>query len=186
MELLPQLWLPIVVSAVVVFIASFLSWMVLPLHKKEWSRPPDEDALLAKLRELGLKPGKYMFPSYESREQAKSEAFQKKWAAGPHGILQIWAGQPNMGRNLALTFLFYLVTGFFVAYLAGHALEPGAEYLSVFRIVGVAALLAHIFAAIPSVIWFHKPAAGFVADLIDGVVYALLTAGVFAAFWPAA
>ncbi len=33
MEPLLDLWLPIVVSAVIVFVASFLAWMVLPHHK---------------------------------------------------------------------------------------------------------------------------------------------------------
>ena len=105
---------------------------------------------------------------------------------GPHGILQIWGKVPNFGKNLGLTFVFYVVTGVFVAYLTGHALGPGAAYGSVFRISGTAAFLAYTFAAIPNAIWFQKPCGGVFADVLDGLVFALLTAGAFAGFWPAA
>ena len=187
MELLSQLWLPILVLAALVFVASFVSWMVLPLHKKEWAQMPDEGDFFVKLGALGLEPGKYMFPAYGDRETAKSPEFLAKWEAGPHGVIQIWGRRPNFVRNLALTFVFYLVTAYFVAYLTWNAVGVGPDvtYGHVFRIAGVAAILAYLFAAIPNAIWFQKPLAGLFADLVDGVVFGLLTAGAFAGFWPA-
>ena len=181
-----DLWLPVVVSAVLVFFASFLSWMILPFHKKEWSRFQDEEAFFAKIRELKIPPGKYMFPYTEGKESCNDPAFLEKWKGGPHGVLQVWGRVPSFGKNLGSTFVFYLVTGVFVAYLTGHALGPGAAYGQVFRIAGTAALLGYAFATIPDAIWFQKPCGGLMATLIDGLVFALLTAGAFAGFWPSA
>ena len=186
MEFLAALWLPILVSAVLVFFASYLSWMLLPLHKKEFARMRDEGAFYDKLRAMGLEPGKYVFPHYECKQDLEGPAFKERWEAGPHGLLHIWDRRPNMARNLVLTFVFYVVVGIFVAYLLYRAFDgtPGA-YLAVFQVSGTAAILAHAFGGIPNAIWFHKPATAFWADLLDGVIYGLLTAGAFAAFWHA-
>lgn len=45
MGFLAQLWLPIVVSAVIVFVASSIICMMTPLHKADYSVPPDQDEL---------------------------------------------------------------------------------------------------------------------------------------------
>ena len=184
MEMLGQLWLPILVAAGFVFVASFLSWMLLPFHKKEWKGVQDESAFFADLRARGIGPGKYMFPSHEGRD-CKDPAFMETWKKGPHGTLTVWGKQPNMGRNLALVFLFYVVVGVFVAYLAGIVLPAGADYLKVFQVTGVAAILAYVFGQVPDAIWFHRSLGSFVLLVVDGVVYGLLTAGTFAWLWPA-
>ena len=44
------LWMPIVVSGVALFFASWIAWMLLPHHKAEWKGLPNEDALLAALK----------------------------------------------------------------------------------------------------------------------------------------
>lgn len=183
MEFLSYLWLPIVLSAVLVWIAAAIAWTALPHHKHDWKRLPDENAFLAAIRPLGIPPGNYGFP-YCTHGEAKSEEFQKKWKEGPMGLLCIWPGCGGMGKKMVLSFLIYLVIGTMVAYLADHALEPGAAYLAVFRIVGVAAVLAYTAASLPNAVWFNKPANAVVAELADGIVYGLLTAGTFAWLWP--
>ena len=185
MEMIAQLWLPILVAAALVFVAGFLSWMLLPFHKKEWKKLPDEDGFFADLKARGIGSGRYMFPSYAG-EDCKDPAFLERWNKGPHGTITIWPRTPNMGRNLALSFVFYVVVGVFVAYLAGLVLEPGAEYLKVFQVTGTAAILAYLFGQIPDMIWFQRSLGGFVLAVFDGVVFGLLTAGAFAGFWPAA
>ncbi len=182
---LMDLWMPIVVSAVIVFVASAIVWMVLPHHKPDFKRLPNEDAFLAALRAGNVAPGQYIFPWYEPGEM-KDPAKKKRYEAGPLGVLLVWGGCPNMGRNLGLSFIFYLVVGVFVAYLASHSLPAGAEYLRVFQVTGTAAIMAYCFASIPHAIWFGKPLRSTATDLLDGVVYGLLTAGTFGWLWPAA
>ncbi|MEZ4457611.1 MAG: hypothetical protein R2882_13850 [Gemmatimonadales bacterium] len=44
MVALQELWLPIVVATVLTFLAGSVLHMMLPLHKKDRQRLPDEDA----------------------------------------------------------------------------------------------------------------------------------------------
>jgi hypothetical protein len=181
MDMLIDLWLPIVLSAVFVFIASALMWMMMPHHKGDWTKAPNEDALLHAIRSPAMAPGQYMIP-YCAGNQGKDQAFQQKWKAGPTGVLTV-TNACSMGRNMALSFIFYLVTSVFVAYLATLSLPAGAEYLKVFQVTGTAAILAYCFASIPHAIWFGRPLRATINDLFDGVVYGLLTAGTFGWLW---
>ena len=115
--MLLSLWLPIVLSAVALFFASFLSWMALQLHKNDWRKLAKEEEFLNAVRPLGLPAGSYMFPCAGSQAEMQSEEHRQKWAAGPRGIMTLF-GNVNMGRNLALTFLYFLVferLGFVIA-----------------------------------------------------------------------
>lgn len=88
------------------------------------------------------------------------------------------------GKNLGLTFVFYLVTAVFVGYLGTLALKPGAGFSKVFQVTGTAAILAHCFAFMPNNIWFGTPKRAILMDVLDGVVYGLITGAVFGALWP--
>ncbi|MCW5945691.1 MAG: hypothetical protein KIT74_01520 [Fimbriimonadales bacterium] len=178
MEFLTELWMPIAVSAVFVWIASAITHMVLPHHKNEWKGLQNEDQALDALR--SSPPGQYMFPFCTMAEMNTPE-YKEKVAKGPVGVVTIWPGQTNMGKNLALTLLFYLVVGVFVAYVAWHALGKGAEYMTVFRIAGTAAFMAHGLGWMPNMIWFGGK--GFWSYLFDSIVYALITAGTFGWLW---
>src|SRR5690606_8258337 len=63
MVTLAALWLPILVAAFVVFLASALLHMLLPLHKDDWATLPDEERARTALR--GVPPGDYMVPRGE-------------------------------------------------------------------------------------------------------------------------
>ncbi len=187
MGFLADLWLPILLSGVAVFVASFLAWVVLPHHKPDYKKLPNEDGFLEGIRTNSTPPGQYMFPFCNQKDMSDPEA-KKRYEAGPHGVLHVWPGMPNMGRNMVLSFLFYLVVGVFVGYIASVTLagNPSPEYLLVFRITGTAAVMAYCLASIPNAIWFSKPLRAITMDIIDGVVYALLTAGFFGWLWPRA
>jgi len=178
-----QLWLPILVATVVLFFASFLAWVVLPHHKPDVRRWPDEDALLEFMRRSGAEPGEYMFPLIDDKDM-KQDWAQQRYAAGPWGVINLWGGQPNTALNLLKTVLFFLVVSFFVAYVGAAALPPGASFGEVFRIVGVTALLAHTAGGVCREIWFTRPLRAKLMDFIDGVAFGLLTGLVFALLWP--
>jgi hypothetical protein len=180
-----HLWLPIIVSAVVVFIASFLAWMVLPHHKPDWKTLPDQQSVLEKLRSLNLSPGLYMFPCYGERKNMKDPEFRKMWEEGPHGTLIMREGKPSFGLNLTLVFIFYLVVGIFVGYVGTVALEPGAAFRTVFRVTGTVAVTAYVLGGIPNAIFFGRTARSILMDIIDGIVYGILTGLIFAWLWPA-
>ena len=181
MEFLSDLWLPIVVSAAIVWLASAIMHMAMPHHKTEWAGVQDEGKLNEALS--GLAPGGYMFP-FGTMADMKNPEFIEKMKKGPNGVLTIWPGPTNLGRNLGLMILFNLVVGVFVAYVGWHTIAAGAEYLVTFRVIGAMAFMAYGLGWIPGMVWFGGK--GFWAYTFDALVYALLTAGTFGWLWPAA
>jgi len=181
---IPSLWLPIVVSAVVVFVASAILHMVLTYHRRDYRPLPEEAAKLGALR--GTAPGYYVFPYCRSPKEMGAPEMQEKYKQGPVGILTVMpSGPPSMGKHLFLWFLFCLLVGVFVAYLTGRALPPGTEYLAVFRFAGTIAFVAYGFGEIADSIWKAQPWSNTIRALIDALIYGLLTAGIFGWLWPA-
>ena len=178
--MLMSLILPIVLAAVAVFFASFLSWMVVQLHKDDWQKIAKEDELMDAVRKCEIPVGSYMFPGCGSAEEMKSEAYAKKWEAGPCGILTVYP-KVNMGRNLGLTFLHFLVIQFCLAYLATIALKPGASFMDVFRFVSTAGLMTYLAAIVQHAIWFHSRIVG---HIVESIVFAAVSGAIFAAMWP--
>jgi hypothetical protein len=181
---LTTLWLPIVLSAVIVFIVSSIMHTVLKYHHKDINRLPDEDKVTAMLRAGNLKQGLYMFP-YCDAKQMKSPEMQEKYKQGPIGMMTIFpSGPPNMLKFLGLWFGYCLVIGFFCAYVAGHTIPAGSHYLVVFRVVGTIAFMAYGLGHLSNGIWKGQPWSATMKELIDGLIYGLLTAGTFGWLWP--
>ncbi|MBX3436768.1 MAG: hypothetical protein KF861_04695 [Planctomycetaceae bacterium] len=179
--MLANLWLPILLASVAVFFASFLSWMIVQLHKRDWAPTSEEDRLMQLVREGHVPPGSYMFPYASSAEEMKGEAFQEKCKSGPNGILIVFPPGEGMGKKLGLTFAYFLVANFCIAYLATLALPAGADFMSVFRFTSTAAFLTHFAAIVPNRIWFHQRITG---HLIDGLVFTAIIGAVYGAMWP--
>lgn len=183
---LAALWLPIVLSAVVVFVASAAVWMVMPHHKNDFSRVGDEDAVMDALRPHVAGPGMYTFP-WATGSDMGSESYKEKVRKGPVGILKVRSAESalSMSGAMAKSFLLYLAIGVFVAYLASRTLPIGTEYLTVFQVTGTAAFMAHGFIGFQESIWFALPGRVAFKHALDGLLYALLTAGIFGWLWPA-
>lgn len=181
---LSALWLPIVLSAVIVFIASSVMHMLLPYHKGDYRELPDEDKVLGAMRGAGLKRGLYVFP-YCTQKDMKAPAMQVKYKQGPVGMLTVFpSGPPVMPKFLGQWFAYCLIIGLFVAYLTGHTVEPGAHYLAVFRVAGTAGFLGYGLGHISDGIWKGQTWSFTIKEVVDGLVYGLLTAGTFGWLWP--
>ena len=181
---LSALWLPIVLSAVIVFIASSIMHMLLPYHKGDYLKLPDEEKVLPALRGAGLKRGLYIFP-YCTHQDMKSPAAIEKYNQGPVGMMTVFpVGPPVMPKFLGLWFGYCLLISFFVGYLTAHTVAPGTYYLAVFRVVGTAAFLGYGLGTLSNGIWKGQTLSFTIKEVIDGLVYALLTAGTFGWLWP--
>ncbi len=179
---LTELWLPILLSAVVVFIASSVLHMALRYHKNDYSKLPGEDKVLECLRGEGVGPGNYMFPHSIKMGDPETIEKQKK---GPVGTMTVISnGPPAMGKYLLLWFIYCVVISIFVAYLAGRTLAPKVEYLEVFRVAGCVAFLGYAAAQAQDSIWKGQHWSTTIKHMIDGLIYGLLTAGVFGWLWP--
>lgn len=179
------LWLPILLSAVIVFIASSLIHMASPWHKSDYPAVPNEDAARAALGGLAIPPGDYMMPRVTSREEMRSPEFAEKVKQGPNMILTVLPNGPwSMGRNLSLWFLYLVAVGGFTACIAARTLPVGAEYLSVFQLVALVAFVGYAVALWQMSIWYRRAWSTTIKATVDGVIYALLTAGTFGWLWP--
>jgi hypothetical protein len=184
MTTIAALWLPILLSAVFVFVVSSLIHMVVQWHKGDYRKLADEAGVLAALRQHGVGPGQYMFPCAASMKDFGSPEMQAKLAQGPVGTLVVrTAASMNMGKALLQWFVLTLVVSAIVGYVTGLARAPGSD--DVFRVATTVALPAYAFASVDSSIWKGVSWSTTAKFVVDGVLYALATGATFAWLWPA-
>lgn len=185
MEFIADLWLPIVLSSVFVFVASSILHMVISIHKNDWKKIPGEDSVMDELRGESLQPGQYMFPFPGSMKEMCSPEMIEKFKKGPVGYLTMLPnGPPNMNKCLVLWFLYTVLVSFFVAYVGDIVLSPATEFMTVFRVIGTVAVLVYGIASIPDAIWKGQRWNTTLKFVFDGVVYGLVTGITFAWLWP--
>ena len=173
-----DLWLPILASAVIVFVFSALVWMVFPWHKTDFRKFADEDRARNGLQ--GSEPGYYMVPYCTDPKELEDPEKKQKYIDGPVGFVTIApSGVPTMGGKLVQSFLYYVVVGIVCAYMVSRTVASGADYLSVFRIAGTTAFLAYGVAYVQDSVWFSRPWSLTAKNLFDALLYGLLTGGVF-------
>lgn len=177
--------LPILLSAVLVFFVSYLIHMALPWHRNDYARVPNEAGVMDALRSFAIPPGDYILPHAPSARDMCTPEFIEKMKQGPVMVLTVAPNGPvAMGKKLLAWFIYCLVIGVLAAYVAGRALPAGAHYLNVFQFAGVAAFLGYSFAHWPMAIWYRRSLSTTIKETIDGLIYALVTAGAFGWLWP--
>ncbi len=180
-----SLWIPILLSAVLVFVVSSIIHMATPFHKGDYRKVPDEDRVMEALRPFNLAPGDYMMPRPSSMKDMSSPVFLEKRKKGPVVMFTVFpSGDVSMGAQLLGWFVYSVVVGTFAAYMASRTVPVGAHYLHVFRIVGTTAFMGYALALWQSSIWYKRNLGTTIRLQIDGLVYACLTAGVFGWLWP--
>lgn len=182
---LTELWLPILLSAVAVFIASSILHMVLRYHRSDYQKMPGEDAVLEAMGKGGVGPGHYYLPHCVDMKELQKPEVKEKFEKGPLAMVTVLpSGVPKMGKPMLLWFVFCLAISFIVAYLTGRTVAAGTEYLQVFRVAGTAAFLGYAGAYVTESIWAGMPWSITLKNVFDGLVYSLVTAGVFGWLWP--
>lgn len=182
---LTALWLPILVAAVIVFIASSIIHMAPLWHRTDYPAVPNQDQVMDALRPMNIPPGDYMIPRARDMAQMKTPEFTEKLKRGPVLIMTVMDEFAfTMGRTLTLWFLYCVVVSFFAAYITGRALGPGTDYLEVFRFAGATAFIGYACALWPISIWYKRAWSLTIKGTVDGFIYGLLTAGTFGWLWP--
>jgi hypothetical protein len=138
------------------------------------------------LRRFGIAPGDYMLPAPSSPKDSRSPEFAEKLTKGPVIFMTVLSnGRPGLASSLLLWFVFCVVVGMFSAYITGRALPPGSSYLDVFRFAGCTAFMGYALALWQNTIWYKRAWTTTFKSTVDGLVYGMLTAGVFGWLWPA-
>lgn len=180
-----SLWLPILLSAILVFIVSSVIHMLLPYHRNDYRMVSNENGVMDALRPFNIPPGDYLVPSPGSASAMRTPEFQAKMVKGPVLMMTVRpTGPPAMSKNLVMWFVYSLIVGFFSGYIASRAVGPGASYLGVFRFVGTAAFMGYGLALAQFSIWYSRSWGTTLKSMFDGLLYGLLTAGTFGWLWP--
>ena len=181
---LAALWLPMLISIVIVFVASSIIHMAMPWHKTEYPAVPNQDAVADALRPYAIPPGDYMLPRGAGMADMKSPAFQDKMNRGPNIIMTVLPnGMTKMGPMFVQWTLFIAVVTLFAAYAASRAMAPGVDYKQVFRMISIVAFAGYALGEWPISIWYRRGFALAAKSTFDALIYALLTAGVFGWLW---
>ena len=182
---LTSLVVPILVSAVIVFVVSAIFHMVLPFHRKDYRKVAQEAAVMDALRPFAIPPGDYVMPLAEPPARMDSPEMLDKMNKGPVVMMTVMpSGPPAMGQTFGLWFAYCVAVSIFAGYIAGRALAPGARYLDVHQFAGTVAFVGYAVALWQNSIWFRKSGGTTLRSTIDGLVYGLLTGGVFGWLWP--
>ena len=179
------LWLPMLLSAVAVFFASAILHMLTSFHANDYRTPPHQDAIGDALRGFNIPPGDYVMPRPESVKELGSAEFKAKCERGPRLVFTVLPkGVTPMGALLAQWFAYAFVISLFAGYVTSRAVPTGADYLRVFLFAGVTAFLGYAGALAQASIWYNKSWATTLRGVIDGLLYAGLTAGMYGWLWP--
>jgi hypothetical protein len=179
------LLLPSLVASVLVFIASALIHMVVRWHQSEYKTLPNEDEVRAAINRSSPVPGKYVLPFCKDDKEMATPEMQRKFIEGPNVVMYVREnGAVQMGPILGKWFAYSLVVSLVVGYLARATVAAGADYLQVFQVVGAATWLAYAWAIPSDSIWIGKRWSSTFIYMVDGLIYAALTAGTFAWLWP--
>lgn len=181
-----ELWLPILLSAVFVFIVSSIIHMATPMHKGDFRKMPGEEKVLAEMRAQGLQPGSYGFPCCESMKDMGSPEMTAKCKLGPVGFMTVVPNGPcNMGKSLVLWFLYSILIGVIVACATASSLHRGAPFANVFHLTALAAVLGYAVGGLPESIWKGQKWSITLKFVFDGILYGITTGLTFAWLWPA-
>lgn len=174
---IPELWMPILVSSVLVWILSALVWMVFGWHQSDFAKTRDEEATRAALK--GITPGLYSIPYCAGQKDMALPEMQQKMREGPVAFVTVMPNGMAMGGKLVGSFVYNVFVGVLCAYLVSRTLTADAGYLHVFRVAGTVAFIAYGIAYIQESIWFGRPVSVTAKNLLDALLYGLVTGGAF-------
>lgn len=186
MPFITELWMPILVAAVGVFIASSLIHMVFKWHNSDYRKLANEDEVRAAIRASSPAPGQYALPHCTDMKQMAAPEMQRKFAEGPIAFVVLKpAGPPNMAPMLGQWFVMNLVVAALAAYIASKTLlVMPSTFLGVCREVGVITFLAYAGGSVSGGIWMGKPWGSVAKEALDAIIYGVVSALAFAWLWP--
>lgn len=175
-----SLWLPVIISAVLVFIVSSILHMLFTYHNSDYKKLPAEDDVMEALNKFNIPSGDYMMPYTTDPKERKSKEFQDKFKKGPAAVITFFtSAEMNMGKSLGLWFIYCLIVTAFSAYSVGHIAGLGSGYMNIFKLAAMSSFAGYSLGLMQYSIWFRKSWSATIKSMFDGVIYALLTAGVF-------
>ncbi|MFN7966478.1 MAG: hypothetical protein U0V87_12400 [Acidobacteriota bacterium] len=180
------LWLPVIVSAVVVFFISFVLHMVLKYHKADYQQLPGEDAIREAIGKVKPAPGLYVTPYCDDHKKMAEPAFQEKSIKGPVAMVVVGPnGPPKMGKQLVQWFFVALFISFLSSYVVRHSGFETPSPRNAMRIVTAVAFGCYGVSHLIDSVWMMRPWGNTVRAIFDAAIYSAATGATFYFLWPA-
>lgn len=180
-----QLWLPVLVTAVAIFVASSLIHMVFKWHNPDFRKLSNEDAVSDAIRAGSPSPGQYLLPHCADMKVMQGEEMQKKFRDGPIGMLTLRQnGPPAMGGSLIKWFIYTLAVAAIAGAMAMRVFGPTGSAHGAGHLVGLVSFLTYTGGSVQMGIWMGKPWGSVAKDALDGLIYGGISALVFTWLWP--
>ena len=180
-----SLWLPILATAVLIFVASSLIHMVFKWHNSDYKKIANEDEVRAAIRASAPVPGQYVVPHCMDMKDMGSEEMKKKFLEGPIAFMTIRKnGLPNMGSALTSWFIYSLLVACVAACVACETLGLNANPRQAGHLVGVISFMTYVGGSIQMGIWMGKPWSSVAKDVLDGLIYGVISGLTFMWLWP--
>lgn len=186
MNTLLALWLPILLSAVVVFVISCLVHMVLKWHASDYNGFANENDVRAAINAGKPTSGRYVIPFCKDMKEMGSADMQQKYREGPVGHIMLGAtGMPSIGKFMSQWFVWVLVVSTVSAYLAARlcGLDHSHAHIAA-KLVGAVTFIAHGFGTVTESIWGLRPWSSSIKYLLDAALYGLGAGLVILWLWP--
>jgi len=182
---LSALWLPILLSAVFVFVVSSIIHMFLPYHKSDFAELPAEAEVMDALRKFNIPPGEYAVPRAGSMKEMSSPEYIEKLNKGPVAFMTFMPNkQPSMTGSLIGWFVYSVIVSLLAAYIVSNLAGPEAGYRTIFRFISAAAFMGYALALWQNTIWYKRKLSTTLKSTFDSLIYALITGGTFGWLWP--
>ena len=180
-----HLWLPVLATAIAVFVASSLIHMVIQWHKSDYRKLLNEDAVRDAIRAGSPAPGQYFLPYCAEMKDMQNPAMQQKFAEGPIGFLTVKRnGPPAMGASLVNWFLYVLVISAISGAIAMRVFGAWGNASGAGHLVGLVSFLTYTGGSVQMGIWMGKPWGSVAKDALDGLIYGAIGMAVFTFLWP--
>ena len=123
-----DLWLPILLGAVLAWIASALIHMALKYHNSDYRPLANEDEVATSIKRGAPRPGIHAIPHCADMGKLSDPAMQAKFVNGPVAFVTVFPnGLPQMGKLIGQQILYFLVGCVLIAWCASLALPAGAS-----------------------------------------------------------
>ena len=166
------------IGGVILFVWSFLAWVILPLHTPTLHKIANEDAVVSALQPALPDKAVYIFPHNPgmSADQAAQNAWMEKTRRGPAGLIiyNPAGSDPMMTSQMVIGFIIDILAALLVAWLLTRSTALASSYFGRVAFCGMFAIFAMLFDYLTMWNWMGYPGDFTIALIVDGLIAWLL------------
>ena len=167
------------IGGIILFIWSFLAWVLLPLHTPTLHGITNEDAVISALQQSLPDKAVYLFPHSPgmNADQAAQNAWADKMKRGPTGLIVYnpAGSDPMMPGQMVVGLILNILSAMLVAWLLTRSTALGSSYFGRVAFCGIFAIFATLFDYLTMWNWMGYPQDFTVALILDSFIAWLLS-----------